>query len=649
MKSVALRYLHFGWCPIPLKAGSKSPAVAWREYQRRRPSVEEASGWSWSGVGVACGQVSGGLVVLDVDGPEGLEELRRRGHPPTPTARTNRGLHLYFKASESLPSVPDLLPGMDFKGAGGYVVAPPSAHPSGTRYEWLDGLSPEDLEPAPLPNWVHQLVRERQAGPSQSGGAKLFKEGQRNTGLTSIAGWMRRQGLSEQAIARALAEINATSCEPPLPPREVGQIAKSVARYKPGVSVSVTKETANANGNSEEGPPLVRLSERPAPGPLRWVLPPLIPAGHVAVLYGDGGTCKSFLASALALAVARRASSWLEMPLEVGGPAVYIDAELSEDAAHRRALELAAGLGLDNVPADFFLIPAVGYPEEEVFARARRAVEEHGAVLVVVDSTTFIMHGDATEAKDVLRFHREYIAPLLRAGATVLAIDHQSKGGERYGTKTEFGSVFKRNAARSSLQAEPLEQRPGLVRLVLRHQKSNFGYRGEPLGVELRFEGGRIFLSRTELEPEDMAGEVTLPLKERIVAALREESLFPDEIAERTGSTLGSVKVALSKLRRAGVVEPTGQRSPRGAEQVRLSGGVSVNYPIDNANTNTSVSSSSPPVYKSESDETSPNGEVEGRAKQVRPIVPTSQSLCRGGTQDDSEDTAETSFQEGTL
>src|SRR5262249_2352950 len=59
-------------------------------------------------------------------------------------------------------------------------------------------------------------------------------QGQRNSGLTRLAGVLRRWGLDEEEIREVLQSYNAKCCEPPLPDREVEKIARSVAKYEAG-------------------------------------------------------------------------------------------------------------------------------------------------------------------------------------------------------------------------------------------------------------------------------------------------------------------------------------------------------------------------------------------------------------------------------
>lgn len=109
-------------------------------------------------VGIACGD---GLIVLDVDprhgGGHSLAQLEaEHGEIRTLTARTGGdGLHLNLAGK--LPARSAFLPGLDLKAAGGFVVAPPSLHASGRRYQWV---APDDLptEPQPVPAWLAEIV-----------------------------------------------------------------------------------------------------------------------------------------------------------------------------------------------------------------------------------------------------------------------------------------------------------------------------------------------------------------------------------------------------------------------------------------------------------------------------------------------------------
>lgn len=221
-----------------------------RPYLTRKATQEELGAWSWSGVGIVTGPLSG-VLVLDVDGPEGEAELQKHGHPVTPMVRTaSGGLHLYFKHPDHhVRTGIGVAPGVDVKASGGYVVAPPSVGSNGRPYEWI--VSPEEAQLADPPPWLLGLLeRERPKGPAASVGERI-PSGERNKALTSLAGTMRRRGMGEGEILAALQVSNEQRCQPPLEAEEVEKIAASVAKYEPAdnvVSISV-------NGRGTAQPP----------------------------------------------------------------------------------------------------------------------------------------------------------------------------------------------------------------------------------------------------------------------------------------------------------------------------------------------------------------------------------------------------------
>lgn len=160
MAHAATQLLKRGYSVIPLAAGDKTPArgIKLKTYQgERRATEEEILGWfkgdPLPNVGIATGKISG-LFVLDCDSEQAYEDAALRGLPVTMTVKTARGYHLYF----TYPQMPvgnrvGLLPGCDIRGDGGYVVAPPSIHPSGIHYKWV-----HDVEPAAAPAWLLDML-----------------------------------------------------------------------------------------------------------------------------------------------------------------------------------------------------------------------------------------------------------------------------------------------------------------------------------------------------------------------------------------------------------------------------------------------------------------------------------------------------------
>jgi putative DNA primase/helicase len=193
-------------------------------------------------IGIATGDASG-IVVLDIDAKSGGEEtltnLEQRNDmlPDTWAVETGGGgLHFYFQMPnvDVRNSAGAIGPGIDVRGNGGYVVAPPSLHVSGERYAWSERLHPRLIPyPAPVPHWLLVRMATRTAQRQVTVLPSTIKEGERNTWMTSAAGAMRRNGFSGDAIYAAIAVENKRRCQPPLDDHEVRRIATSVERYPP--------------------------------------------------------------------------------------------------------------------------------------------------------------------------------------------------------------------------------------------------------------------------------------------------------------------------------------------------------------------------------------------------------------------------------
>jgi hypothetical protein len=184
-----------------------------------------------------------GLMVLDVDpdsgGDESLATLEaRHGRlPETPRVITGRGgAHYYFSVPcEVRCSAGKLGAGLDVRGDGGYVIAPPSRHGLGRSYVWDAGADVDEVPLAPCPAWLLDLIARRAPKPPATPveGASLFVKGGRNSALASLGGTMRKRGFDGEAIEAALLVENEKKCRPTLDPAEVKRIARSVARYEP--------------------------------------------------------------------------------------------------------------------------------------------------------------------------------------------------------------------------------------------------------------------------------------------------------------------------------------------------------------------------------------------------------------------------------
>lgn len=167
----ALLYIENGWALVPLAPKCKTPCHellpinpatgkrGWQPLASSLATARDVESWFRRvpnlNIGVICGQASGGLVVVDFDKTPPTD-----WHSPlTPRSVTGRGEHVFFRTSEPVPGhclVHNSQKLGEIRSDGGYVVVPPSVHPSGQAYEWAEQLSPTDLDWdfAPPPAWA---------------------------------------------------------------------------------------------------------------------------------------------------------------------------------------------------------------------------------------------------------------------------------------------------------------------------------------------------------------------------------------------------------------------------------------------------------------------------------------------------------------
>src|SRR5262249_40757636 len=140
------------------------------------------------------------LLVVDIDGDEAEGFAEDMGLPPTACVATSRGHHHYYEGDG--PCRIGVRPGVDVRGEGGYVVAPPSIHATGVEYQWIVPLT-RAFELAP--DWTSHRVAEAERTEDTRDGqayppvdAKQLRQGQRNEGLFRLGACMRSIGMSHR-------------------------------------------------------------------------------------------------------------------------------------------------------------------------------------------------------------------------------------------------------------------------------------------------------------------------------------------------------------------------------------------------------------------------------------------------------------------
>lgn len=314
-------------------AGKHPVRAAWTEPENQARTIEDARrlliGNPLWNVGVVTGPASGNVVVIDYDGgvaaagENAARDYQKYKLENPYVAKTGNGMHVYL----SLPAGKDLRNSVrrfgkaDIRGAGGFVVAPPSRHMNGCSYEWLNF---PDAGISEMPSEMFKAIT-RAASESQYGRtarenelAKLAAttEGQRNDALNkaafSLAQLYQSGDLDEEtttealcdaalALGSPLAEVRATlesgthaGKQKPRPPSSSG----SPGKKKKGTKLQV--EDAETE--------IVRLSDVEM-RQIDWLWHERIACGKVSVVAGNPGLGKSQLSANLA-AIVTQGGEW---------------------------------------------------------------------------------------------------------------------------------------------------------------------------------------------------------------------------------------------------------------------------------------------------------------------------------------------------
>jgi hypothetical protein len=245
--NAAIAYATRGFAVFPCAPCGKVPATP-HGCRDATKDIAQIAGW-WRqnpsyNVAVATGPISK-VFVLDVDGHDAEASLRKlEGQygalPETVESITPRGRHIFFRCENGAirNSAGAIAPGLDIRGDGGYVVLPPSIHPSGRPYVWSVDSGDHFAE---APAWLSNLISGKANGICQRQSKSpehwhrilrnTVRNGARNTTLTSICGKLLRTGVTELALLfDVMCCVNLARCEVPLSESEVHTLVASVAR-----------------------------------------------------------------------------------------------------------------------------------------------------------------------------------------------------------------------------------------------------------------------------------------------------------------------------------------------------------------------------------------------------------------------------------
>ena len=273
-----------------------------------------------------------------------------------------------------------------------------------------------------------------------------------------------------------------------------------------------------------EGQPAVLLRDLPRPTADDTLYVDGLPllARHPIIWFGDGGAAKSYLALYIAGRLEQRHG------VRVG----LFDWELAGED-HRERLERLFGAKLPGVR-----YARCNRPFVHELDRLRRIVREEALDYVIFDSIAFACDGPP-EAAEVAGRYFQSLRQLGIVGS--LHIAHVAKGDNS--DRKPFGSSFWHNGARATWFVKLAEAMPGgnQVSIALINRKSNLSGLRPAVGFEITFETDQTRFKGVDVaDMADLAGQ--LPVRQRLVHALRHGAMNPEELASEVDAKLETIR-----------------------------------------------------------------------------------------------------------
>jgi len=255
-------YRVLGLTVVPVKPRSKHLIIPRKELRRlltfphsiienrvdaefRRYAANEPN------VGILTGSPSGNLVVLDFENLDDYRKLADAIGPQGLLVRTKRGCHVWLRSREPMPTFSILLlrGWIDIKGQGGYVLAPPSIHPAGARYEFVFPLCLPEMIP---------LMDERLEGWLRKQAART--KNRARTKLATVYSWLK----GYRRYDKDARPVKIWCMVVPAGARPVTGDRHSIESHKDGKSVWVTGpfEDGGEKRGGEKNPK-IKIIHRP--------------------------------------------------------------------------------------------------------------------------------------------------------------------------------------------------------------------------------------------------------------------------------------------------------------------------------------------------------------------------------------------------
>jgi len=416
----ALGYADLGWSIIPIKPYNKESLVEWKKYQNVRASKEQITEWFEqypdANIAVVTGAISG-IVVIDID----TKEKINRPIPPTVVSQTpSGGRHIFCKyPGFEVKNRVRILPNVDIRADGGYVVLPPSSFSSELNYGWI--IPPTESEFADLPQWFFEDNKTTIKTEWENVSTKQTLDGSRNQTATQLIGKMLKHLPKDswEMSWFAIKQWNKEKCEPSLAEAELKTIFNSISnreteqRAKEGIEKTDYKIEAVTFSD------LIKTEYKDT----QWLVEKLIPHEAVTIISGSPRSYKTFVALDIAIKIASGEKLFNKFNTKQSSVLIL------DEENHPRILKQRAEILSQKTNLPIFFSSKKNFLLNEKSTReVIRFSKEKDIKLVIFDSLICIHDSDenmASEMRKVMKNFKE----ITNHGISAIVLHHHRKKG----------------------------------------------------------------------------------------------------------------------------------------------------------------------------------------------------------------------------
>lgn len=588
LQQMAEQYLNYGWSVLPVKPDEKRPYMTnWLQYTKNKASKASVESWfrslSGAGIGAVTGRISG-IVVLDVESycPTPIEELLKE-YPTQMVARTGSGgYHLYYQYPMNVSRVSNrvrIFEGADLRADGGFIVLPPTVHPNGNRYEWVQrgplGVFPLallDIESKPTiqnEGWITEALRG-------------VSEGGRNDTCARLAGYFFKKGMTYDIVEALLLDWNERN-NPPLPAKEVRLTAKSIERsHAVGPQGQFTKVEFEDDGTSASKDDhhdntfgVMKMSDyvKGYGGEgASWLVDEWLPDKSITFLVSPPESYKTWMLLDLAVSVATGTPFLGTYTVNNPGPTLIIQQEDSHSGlTDRLALIVEQKMNmLPTLEGNNWVVPSMPdipiyvhpdrqlrFDNKKVIEEMERQIEAIKPRVILIDplysttNSTDNYMADLANRMMVLKTWRD------KYGCSFLIAHHSKKNLDPDSTAREdsWGSQFLNAFLEAGWQ---VRRNPKLAQneiIVRRHSK----VMGNLSSISLTFDISTVYPMKYRVTPRTYemapAGAPRQPAQAGLLDMLRDGDMSQADLCNRTGKGRSTVSRQIRQLEAAGMVE----------------------------------------------------------------------------------------------